>query len=118
MLRNFSKLIDDEQGFVISAELVLVMTIAVLGMVVGLTAVRDSITHELNDISHAFGAVNQSYNVNGLKKELCYDGVHAYVAGFGFNDKSDDCDCKPVTYIEVSGKVDPSNGLPHEGNGW
>ena len=118
MLRNFSKLVDDEQGFVISAELVLVMTIAVLAMVVGLTAVRDSITQELNDISHAFGAVNQSYNVNGLKKELCYGGAHAYVAGFGFNDKSDDCDCKPIAYIEVRGKIDSSNGMPHEGNGW
>ena len=96
MLRNFSKLIDDEQGFVISAELVLVMTIAVLGMVVGLTAVRDSITQELNDISHAFGAVNQSYNVNGLKKELSYGGVHAYVAGFGgSNDALEDAALEP-----------------------
>ena len=118
MLRNFSKLKADENGFVISAELVLVMTIAVLGMVVGLTAVRDSITQELNDISHAFGAVNQSYNVNGLKKELWYGGVHAYVAGFGFNDASDDCDCKPITFIEVSGKFDSSNGRPNEGNGY
>ena len=41
MLRNLSKLANDELGFIISAELVLVMTIAVLGMVVGLTAVRD-----------------------------------------------------------------------------
>ncbi len=118
MLRNFSKLIDDENGFIISAELVLVMTIAVLAMVVGLAAVRDSITSELNDISNAFGAVNQSYNLNGLKKGLCYDGVHAYVAGFGFNDKSDDCDCNPIKFIEVTGKFDSSNGAMHEGNGW
>lgn len=118
MLRNFSKLANDEQGFVISAELVLVMTIAVLGMVVGLTAVRDSITAELNDISNAFGAVNQSYNVNGLKKDRCYGDVHAFVAGFGFNDKSDDCDCKPIEYIAVHGKNDSSYGDANEGNGW
>lgn len=118
MLRNFSKLANDELGFVISAELVLVMTIAVLGMVVGLTAVRDSINEELNDISNAFGAVNQSYNVNGLKKPLPYGGVHAFVAGFGFNDKSDDCDCKPITFCEVNGKDDSSYGAPNEGNGW
>ena len=118
MLRNFSKLANDENGFVISAELVLVLTIAVLGMVVGLTAVRDSITNELNDVSNAFGAVNQSYNLNGLKKPMQYGGIHAFVAGFGFNDSSDDCDCKPIVYCEVNGKSDSSNGAPNEGNGW
>ena len=118
MLRNFSKLADDENGFVISAELVLVMTIAVLGMVVGLTAVRDSITEELNDVAHAFGAINQSYNYNGLKKSRCWGDIHAFVAGSGFNDRSDDCDCKPIEFISVHGKNDSSNGAPHEGNGW
>ncbi len=118
MLRNISKLASDEHGFIISAELVLVMTIAVLGMVVGLAAVRDSITHELNDLSHAFGAVNQSYSVTGLKKERCWGGVHAFVAGFGFNDTSDDCDCKPIKFIDVRGKNDPSDGDPHESNGY
>lgn len=118
MLRNFSKLASDENGFVISAELVLVMTIAVLAMVVGLTAVRDSITQELNDVAHAFGAVSQSYNVNGLKKPLANGGYHASISGFGFNDKSDDCDCKPIVYCEVNGKTDPSNGDYNESNGW
>ncbi|MBC7815857.1 MAG: hypothetical protein IAG10_03040 [Planctomycetaceae bacterium] len=118
MLRNFSKLVDDENGFIISAELVLVLTIAVLGMVVGLTALRDSITHELNDLAHAFGAINQSYNYNGLKKSRCFGEIHAFVAGSGFNDTSDDCDCKPISFIDVNGKDDPSYGTPHEGNGW
>ncbi|MFM9964401.1 MAG: hypothetical protein ACKV2Q_24630 [Planctomycetaceae bacterium] len=118
MLRNFSKLVSDEQGFIISAELVLVLTIAVLGMVVGLTSVRDSVTNELNDVSNAFGAVNQSYNINGLAKKRAGGGTHAYVCGFGFNDKSDDCDCNPITYIEVSGKNDSSYGMPNEGNSY
>jgi hypothetical protein len=118
MLRHFSKLFDDEQGFVISAELVLVMTIAVLGMVVGLTAIRDSINAELNDLSNAFGAINQSYNYNGLKKHARHGGLHAFVAGSGFNDRGDDCDCNPITYCEVHGKNDSSRGAPHEGNEW
>jgi hypothetical protein len=118
MLRNFSKLAADEHGFIISAELVLVLTIAVLGMVVGLTAVRDSITEELNDLAHAFGAINQSYNYNGLKKKARNCDFHAFVAGSGFNDRADDCDCKPITFIDVHGKNDPSNGPLHEGNGW
>lgn len=116
MLRNFRKLADDDAGFVISAELVLVLTIAVLGMVVGLTAVRDSVTNELNDLSHAFGAVNQSYSVNGLKKARWCDEVHAFIAGFGYRDTSDDCDCSVIEYITVHGKRDPSDGAPNEAN--
>lgn len=118
MLRNFSKLAADEHGFIISAELVLVLTIAVLGMVVGLTAVRDSVTEELNDLAHAFGAINQSFNFNGLKKCRNHGDLHAFVAGSGFNDTTDDCDCQPIKFIDVQGKNDSSNGLPHEGNGW
>ena len=118
MLRNSSKLAADENGFILSAELVLVLTIAVLGMVVGLTAVRDAVTQELNDLARAFGAVNQSYNVTGLKKDRCWGGIHTFVAGFGFNDTSDDCDCKPIVYLEVNGKNDPSSGTPNESNGW
>jgi len=104
------KLYADEFGFVISAELVLVMTIAVLAMVVGLTAVRDAVTQELNDISHAIGAVSQTYNVTGLRKDKYGGKPHASIRGFGFNDHIDDCDCKPIRYVDVCGKDDPSTG--------
>ena len=102
-------LVKDENGFIISAELVLVMTIGVLAMVVGLTAVRDAVTHEMNDCSHAIGAVSQSYSVNGLQKR-CYDGNHASINGFGFNDSADECDCKVIELVDVCGKDDPSHG--------
>lgn len=101
---------NDESGFVISAELVLVMTIAVLAMVVGLTAVRDAVTHEMNDISHAFGAVSQSYNVVGLEKAKKNGKPHASIKGFGFNDNADECDCKIIRLVDVCGKDDPSTG--------
>lgn len=106
-------LLNDEHGFIISAELVLVMTIGVLAMVVGLTAVRDAVTHELNDVSHAIGAVSQSYNVVGLEKAANGCSTHARIQGFGFNDDADDCDCKVVELIDVCGKDDPSRG-PNE----
>ncbi len=110
MVRTFRMLAADEVGFVISAELVLVLTIAVLAMVVGLAAVRDAVTNEMNDLAHAFGAVSQTYHVAGLKKDRCYYGEHASINGFGFNDAADDCDCNPIRYIDVCGKNDPSSG--------
>ena len=112
MLGNFRTLVGDEAGFIVSAELVLILTIAVLAMVVGLTAVRDSITNELNDLAHAFGAVSQSYSVVGLKKPRdCWD-VHAFINGFGFNDRAYECDCQPIILFEVAGKNDSSQGGP------
>jgi len=110
------KLLNDEAGFVVSAELVLVLTIAVLGMVVGLASVRDSISAELVDLSNAFGAADQSYNVIGLSKNIGGLVDHARVAGFGYNDDGDDCDCKALTLTEVTGKNDPSTGPANENN--
>lgn len=110
------RLFYDEAGFVISAELVLVLTIAVLGMVVGLTAVRDSITQELNDLSAAFGAIDQTFNVVGLSKPKLAGKPHAAVAGFGFQDNADDCDCRPIVLTDICGKPDTSTGPANEGN--
>ena len=47
---------------IISAELVLVLTIAVLAMVVGLSEVAVAVNNELNDISNAVGSLNQSFS--------------------------------------------------------
>ena len=103
------KLFNDEAGFVVSAELILVATIGVLSMVVGLSAVRDAITSELVDVSNAFGSISQTYNYRSLSKGVTAGGPgtnHGSAAGAGFNDGTDDCDCVGVTYVIVTGKND------------
>ncbi len=52
---------NDENGFVVSAELVLVGTICVLGMIVGLTELSYGVNEELEDVGSAIGAINQTY---------------------------------------------------------
>lgn len=59
------RLYQDEAGFVISSELVLVGTITVLSMVVGLSEVAFNVNQELEDVGAAFGSVNQGYFYNG-----------------------------------------------------
>ena len=110
------KLFNDEAGFVISAELVLVLTIAVLGMVVGLVAVRDAILNEMNDLSAAFGAIDQSFSYTGAFKEKNGGKPHGIIFGSGFRDRGDDCDCKPLEYLDTCGKRDSSSGAINEGN--
>lgn len=63
LLHSFWK---EEAGFLIAGELILISTILVLGMVVGLTCVRNAVTHELEDVAYAFSSVNQSYRYSNL----------------------------------------------------
>jgi Flp pilus assembly pilin Flp len=81
----------DETGVVVSAELVLVLTVAVLAMVVGLSEVAVAINTELNDLSNAFGALNQSYSFTGFHATDNYK-TKSFVSGSAYKDRVDDCD--------------------------
>ena len=48
----------DENGFIISAELVLVGTIVGLGMCVGLAEISSAVNNELHDVAQGFSACN------------------------------------------------------------
>jgi hypothetical protein len=76
----------DEAAFVVSSELVLITTTAVLGTIVGLTTMRDQVVQELGDVAAAFSDVNQSYYWAPII------GHHASTGGSGFVDTLDDCD--------------------------
>lgn len=86
-----SKLLRDEGGFIVSAELVLVATILVIGMIVGLSEVQHAIVSELNDVGDAIGSVNQGYFFSGFSKRD-FNTVHARTYGSWFSDSFDDCD--------------------------
>jgi Flp pilus assembly pilin Flp len=91
-MRNIVKTLwKDERGFVVSAELVLIVTIGVLAMIVGISSIASSINNEMNDISNAFGALDQSYWYSGFLKV-----GHSGVAGSGFVDRQDFCDCSTI----------------------
>jgi Flp pilus assembly pilin Flp len=80
MTNTFAKLINDENGFLISAELILVATIAVLGMVVGLSEIAFGINNELEDVGAAFGSVNQSLNLTASRGQSRW-GLVLFVVG-------------------------------------
>ncbi|MBM4074407.1 MAG: hypothetical protein FJ267_02030 [Planctomycetes bacterium] len=113
------KLWNDESGVIISAELALVLTIAVLAMVVGLSEVAVAVNTELNDISNAIGALNQSYSVTGFKGTNGNSGgwkwkswaLGPFGSGFGFQDAVDDCDCNTTCDIVCGAPGD----TPHQG---
>ena len=109
MLRFFW---NDESGFVVSSELVLVATIVVIGLIVGLVEVNYSIVGELNDVSESIGSLNQSYfttGITGLTSTSATSNpkqqtpvppggtAKAQTAGSIFRDNADACDGNECT---------------------
>ena len=97
----FTNLMNDEAGFIVSAELILVATIAVLAMVVGLSEVALNVSEELEDVGSAFGSVTQTYQIQGLTGHMGFTG------GSRFNDTVDFCD--------RTGDINPSHNFSGEG---
>jgi Flp pilus assembly pilin Flp len=80
------KLWNDNAGFVVSIELILIATIAVIGLIAGMTAVRDGVVSELSDVAGSVQDLNQSYSINGVT------GHASSTAGMDFDDATDFCD--------------------------
>ncbi len=83
----------DETGFIVSAELVLVATLLVVGLIVGLSEVQHAVVNELNDVGEAIGSLNQSYAYSGFSKRGNHGWeLKAFTRGSWFNDFQDGCD--------------------------
>jgi hypothetical protein len=89
MLRQ---LLNDEAGFIVSAELVLVATLLVLGLIVGLSQVQYAVVEELNDVAHAIGSLNQSFYFTGFSAEKAAGVLKSATIGGSFHDSPDQCD--------------------------
>ena len=112
-LKMLNRFINDENGFIVSAEIVLIFTLVFCAVAVGIAVVRDALVHELGDVAEAIGALNQSYNFAAIQAPI--DGntdvpFHATCSGSGFNDREDACDCDGITLLIVAGKNDPTPG--------
>ncbi len=106
MLMN---LLNDEAGVIISAELTLVLTIGVLAIIVGLTEVTVAVNTELNDISNAIGALNQSYSFTGFCS-TSNGKQKSFVAGSAFVDSFDDCDTNTTCEIVAGASTSTTEG--------
>ena len=93
----------DESGSIISAELVLLGTLGVVGVGVGAAAVGHSVEAELDEVALSLRSANQSYHWNG------FQGCGAWTAGSGFRQqpvrKSRAMASKPRTKISEAPSV-------------
>jgi hypothetical protein len=74
----FAKLWHDEAGVLLSAEAVVVGTVAVVGLTTGLTVVAKSVNEELQDVAFAIRSLDQSYSIPAI------EGCGARTAGSSF----------------------------------
>jgi hypothetical protein len=81
-----------ERGFIVSAELILIATILVIGMIVGLAVLRDAVVQELEDVSLAIATINQSYSYTAVTDSQSGD----FTAGGVFVDVIDQNDQNSV----------------------
>ena len=77
---------NDEAGFIVSIELILIATIAIIGLITGMTAVRDAVVSELSDVAGAVQDWNQCYSFDGVS------GHSASTYGSDYIDSTDWCD--------------------------
>ena len=97
-MKLVNRLWNEEVGAIVSAEIMLVATILVIGMIVGLKSVRDSVVTELADVAQAFANVSQSYSYSGVA------GHHAFSGAGSFTDASDFCDTTDAVVAGQSSK--------------
>ena len=74
----FAKLWRDEAGVLLSAEAVVVGTVAVVGLTTGLTVVAKAVNEELQDVAFAIRSLDQSYSIPAI------EGCGARTAGSSF----------------------------------
>ncbi|MFO0799779.1 MAG: hypothetical protein U0804_20090 [Gemmataceae bacterium] len=65
MSNLFARLWDDDQGAVISSELVLVLGILIFGLIPGLVALRNSVNSALTTIGNFLGRITPSFTYSG-----------------------------------------------------
>ena len=93
------KLWNDECGVILSAELVLIGTILVLGMIVGLVELQCAVVGELSDLGDAIGNLDQSYQTSGMTS-FKSNGIKAQTAGTRYQDSPDEGDCNLIVVCD------------------
>jgi len=81
----------EDAGLILSAELVIILTVAVIGMVVGLVNLQNAILGEFADLSLAFQSLNQSYSTPTFRGCWKIWGRTSWTAGSTFIDVFDGC---------------------------
>ena len=85
MKNMFQGFLRSEDGFLLSSEALLIGTITVIGLLVGLVTIRDSVVQELGDFGQAISLLDQSFTYTGVTDST----ASATTTGSAYTDISD-----------------------------
>ena len=104
----WTQLWNDEAGFVITTELLLVAVVLVIGIVAGISALRTAMLGELSELGTSISNIDNSFFVGG-STEFVNGQVGASTPGFGFTDPTNNNNSSVVT--TNNGQIGSVNGI-------
>jgi len=110
-----------QSGFVLSTELLLVTTILAVGLISGLTSLRDNVISELADTGDSIGSISQSFTFIGTAWQGSSDTNVAATSSFGFTDAEDNVanvvggDTGTVNYAAAASTTTSTSAASTEG---
>ncbi len=104
----------DEHGVILSAEIVIVGTVLVIGVMTGMVCLQKSVNGELGDLAKAIDRIDQSYSFSGHRKAGGYNGTGdccAFTAGSAFVNNECNANACNTDIVGCEGQV-----MLHAGN--
>ena len=114
MLNLLKALRQDEHGVILSAEIVIVGTVLVIGVMTGLACLQKSVNSELGDFAKAIDSIDQSYSFSGHRLSCSYNrrgNCCAYTAGSSFRNNECNPNACQTDIVGCEGQV-----MLHSGN--
>lgn len=108
MKNGFLVFLRNEDGFLLSSEALLIATIAILGLLVGLVAIRDSVVQELGDFSQAIGLLNQSYTYTGVSDLTATTWGGYFADTLDYSDAQSGTDANGISVLIPSPSSEPA----------
>ena len=111
MLNLLKALRQDEHGVILSAEIVIIGSLLVIGLITGLTCLQKSVNGELHDLAGAIGALDQTYSFSAHRKSGFAGQCCAYTAGSSFvNCENKDQKCGDIVGFTTGGETTAACG--------
>ena len=83
----------EEDGFVLSTEALMLGTIVVIGLLVGMDTIQDSVVLELEDFAESMGFLDQSFSYTGVTDDT------SFTTGSEFEDTEDEKDNELINMV-------------------
>lgn len=98
MIHPVCRFWNDQEGFVLTAETVMLGSVLVIGVIAGVSGIRTAVLQELNDVACAIGSLDQSFFFGDVR------GHCAFTAGSFFHDTREVGDVSAIVVCaEVAG---------------